>query len=80
MLISSDMDRPSRKEGWRVRVFENGRPATGVIYTVSHETATDAMPANIVEGLRKRAELTPSRCGIGYYMSEAKGHSVGADH
>jgi hypothetical protein len=52
-------------------VFENGRPATGVIYTVSHETATDAMPANIVEGLRKRVELTPSRCGIGCYMSEA---------
>jgi hypothetical protein len=33
--------------GWRVRVFEGDRPATDVVYTVTHENTTDASMASM---------------------------------
>lgn len=29
-------------DAWKVRVYEGDTPATGVVYSVSHETAVDA--------------------------------------
>jgi hypothetical protein len=29
------------EEGWKVRVFENGKPVTAAVYSVAHDTAID---------------------------------------
>ena len=34
-------------EGWRIRVYEGDRPATDVVYTVTHENSTDTSMASM---------------------------------
>ncbi len=41
---------------WTVRVFEHGKPVTDASYSVSHETAIDAMPIDLVDHLMEIAE------------------------
>jgi hypothetical protein len=52
-------------EGWKVRVLENGRPATGVVYSISHETNIDArlqaVPADLVDELMLLARTDVER-------------------
>jgi len=51
--------------GWRVRVLENGRPITGVVYNVSWDTAIDAAlqepPADLVDELMRNAQAAVER-------------------
>jgi hypothetical protein len=46
---------PSGAE-WQVRVFENGTPAHGITYKVSHENALDAVSSDAVARLMDFAE------------------------
>lgn len=47
-------------EGWKVSVFENGEPAHGFSYSVSHEIVQDAavmaIPENMVDHLMDIAQ------------------------
>lgn len=51
--------------GWQVRVLENGKLATGVIYSVSWDVAIDARtqqpPTDLVEELMKNAQASVER-------------------
>ena len=46
---------PSGAE-WQVRVFEDGKPAHGITYKVSHENALDAVSTDAVVRLMDFAE------------------------
>ena len=47
-------------DGWIVRVYEDGKPATNTVYRVSQESiayaTTSDLPANVVEHLMRHAE------------------------
>ncbi|MBK1696619.1 hypothetical protein [Rhodovibrio salinarum] len=50
----------AENEGWKVRVFENNRPVTAVVYTVSHENQIDAkiqdLPVDLLQELMRLAQ------------------------
>ena len=43
-------------ESWGVRVYENGKRVTNVTYSVSHETAVDALPTRVIDELMNLAK------------------------
>ena len=51
----------AENEGWKVRVFENNRPVTAVVYTVSDENQIDAKVQELsVDLLDKLMQLAQS--------------------
>ena len=51
-------------EGWKVRIFEQGKPVTAAVYTVAHDTAIDAhwtMKADLADTLMELAEQDVKR-------------------
>jgi hypothetical protein len=47
------------EEGWKVRVFENGKPVTPAVYSVVHDTLVDAnwsMKIDLVDVLMQAAQ------------------------
>jgi hypothetical protein len=52
------------ERGWRVRVFENGEPATATVYTVSWETTIDAsmtLNVDVADHLMETAQISLER-------------------